>query len=83
MQHPFPIGTQVAFNIEDLVLGTAVVAASEYDDGWLYRLVSVAITRGDTETLRQLATEGDNGVWVCEHEVQVQLPGNATAGGAA
>ncbi len=83
MQHPFPIGTQVAFNIEDLVLGTADVAASEYDDGWLYRLVSVAITRGDTETLRQLATEGDDGVWACEHEVQAQLRGYATAGGAA
>ena len=83
MQHPFPIGTQVAFNIEDLVLGTAVVTASEYDDGWLYRLADVAIMRGDTETLRQLATEGDDGVWACEHELQAQLPGHATAGGAA
>ncbi|MFV0443345.1 MAG: hypothetical protein ACK5Q5_07220 [Planctomycetaceae bacterium] len=83
MQHPFPIGTQVAFNIEDLVLGTAVVATSEYDDGWLYQLMSVAIMRGDTETLRQLATESDDGVWACEHELQVHLPGHATAGRAA
>ena len=83
MQHPIPNGTRVAFDIEDLVLGTAIVAGAEYDEGWLYRLVSVEITRGDIDTLRRLATECDGGVWACEHEVRVQPPQHGNDGGAA
>ena len=83
MKHPFPTGTHVAFDIEDLVLGTAIVAAAEFDGGWLYRLTSVEINRGDIDTLRRLATESDDGVWACEHEVQAQPPHHANAGGAA
>ena len=83
MQHPFPTGTHVAFDIEDLVLGTAIVAADEFDEGWLYRLTSVEITRGDIDTLRTLATVCEGGVWACEHEVQAQPPCHANTGGAA
>jgi hypothetical protein len=81
--HPIPTGTLVAFDIEDLVLGTAIVAGSEYDEGWLYRLASVEITRGDADTLRRLVTESDDGVWVCEHEVRARSPETRNAGGAA
>lgn len=83
MHHPFPTGTRVAFDIEDLALGTAIVAAAEYDEGWLYRLASVEITRGDIDALRRLATERDGGVWACEHEVYAQPPQDGNDGGAA
>ncbi|MFV0442876.1 MAG: hypothetical protein ACK5Q5_04820 [Planctomycetaceae bacterium] len=81
MQHPFPAGTQVTFDIEDLVLGTAIVSQTEFDEGWLYRLTSVEITRGDIDTLRRLATESDGDVWACDHEVLPRR--HANAGGAA
>lgn len=83
MRHPIPTGTQVAFDIEDLVVGTAVVAGAEFDEGWLYRLASVEITRGDVQTLGRLTTERDGGVWVCEHEVRPQSHSTRHAGGAA
>lgn len=83
ISHPFPNGTHVEFDIEDLVVGTAIVAGAEYEEGWLYRLTSAEITRGEGNTLRQLATECDGGVWVCEHEVHPWCPQGRDAGGAA
>jgi hypothetical protein len=68
--HPLPIGTRVAFDIEDLVVGTAVVAEADLDGDWAYRLDAVEITTGDADLLRKLAVEGDGAVWVCEHELR-------------
>ena len=70
MTHPFPIGTRVAFDIEDLVVGTGVVAEADHGTDWTYRLDSIVLTTGNPALLTDLAVEGDGGVWVCEHEVQ-------------
>lgn len=68
--HPIPVGTRVAFDIEELVAGTAVVAEAERDWSWSYRLDAVELTMGDAALLRDLAVEGDGSVWVGEHEVR-------------
>jgi hypothetical protein len=63
-QPPLPIGTPVEINIaEGLAIAQGVLAAAEYDDGWLYR---IDITGGDDCR----AHRNDAGeLWVCEHEV--------------
>lgn len=69
--HPLPIGKHVTFNVEDLVVGTAVVIDTEHDDGWLYRLYAIEFSSGDTTLLERLVTiEADDSAWLCEHEVR-------------
>lgn len=72
--HPFPIGTRVTFNVEDVVAGTAVIVETEQDDGWLYRLNAVEFSCGDTALLERLVDidAGGSG-WFCEHEVRPQV----------
>lgn len=68
---PLPVDTCVAFHIEELVVGTGNVAESEYDDGWLYRLVDLDITDGDFDLLRKVAdVQPDGSAWFCEHELE-------------
>lgn len=72
--HPLPIGTHVTFNVEDLVLGTAIVIQTEHDDGWLYRLNGIEFSRGDTTLLERLVTiDAEGSAWLCEHEVRPQM----------
>lgn len=72
--HPFPIGTHVTFNVEDVVAGTAVIVETEHDDGWLYRLNAVEFSCGDTTLLERLVDiDADGSAWFCEHEVRPQV----------
>ena len=69
--HPLPTGAHVAFDIEELVVGTAEVAEVQHDQRWLYRLAAVEMTRGDAALLKDLAdVEADGSAWFCEHEVR-------------
>ena len=62
---PLEVGTQVAFDIaQGHAVGTAIITAAEYDDGWLYRL---DVLEGD----RAEAHRDEHGeLWVCEFEVR-------------
>jgi len=61
---PLPPGTPVTVNIaQGHAVARGVVAAAEYDDGWMYR---VDITDGDhCDAHRNNAGE----LWVCDFEV--------------
>ncbi len=76
--HPYPTGTRVTFDVEDLVTGTAIVVETEHDDGWLYRLNTVEFSRGDTTLLERLVDiDADGSAWFCEHEVRPLVGGCA------
>ncbi len=61
---PLPIGTSVNIDIaQGHSVAEGIIAAAEYDDGWLYR---VDLTGGDDCHLhRNEAGE----LWVCDFEV--------------
>ena len=63
--HPFPIGTQVVFDIaEGHAIGKAVIISAVHDDGWLYCL---DVFEGD----RANDHRNERGeLWVCDFEVQ-------------
>lgn len=63
--HPLPAGMQVAFDIaQGRAVGQGVIAAVEYDDGWLYRL---DVLEGDpADDHRNERGE----LWVCDFEVR-------------
>jgi len=59
------IGTPVAVNIaQGLAITRGVVAASHYDDGWLYR---IDVTAGDD--CREHRNELGE-LWVCDTEIE-------------
>jgi hypothetical protein len=61
---PLPVGTPVAINIaQGMSVAQGVIAAAEYDDGWLYR---IDVIGGDN---CQLHRNPDGELWVCDFEV--------------
>ncbi|GAB6184525.1 hypothetical protein [Thermopirellula anaerolimosa] len=61
---PLPIGTPVAIDIaQGMSVAQGVIAAAEYDDGWLYR---IDVTGGDD---CQLHRNPDGELWVSDFEV--------------
>ncbi len=63
--HPLPIGALIEFDIaQGHAVGKGIIAAAEWDDGWLYRL----------ETLdgnAAAAHRNERGeLWACDFEVR-------------
>ena len=62
-----PQGTRVHIDIaQGLAVGTGVVAAAEYDDGWFFRIEDA--DGADFDLHRNDAGE----LWVCQSEIQPQ-----------
>jgi hypothetical protein len=61
---PLPVGTPVTINIaQGMSVAQGVVAAAEYDDGWMYR---IDVSSGDD---CQVHRNPNDELWVCECEV--------------
>ena len=59
-----PVGTPVAIDIaQGMSVAQGVIAAADYDDGWLYR---IEVTAGDPCDAHR---EDSGDLWVCDFEV--------------
>ena len=73
MEHPFANGTRVDVDIaQGLSVCEGIITASEYDDGWAYR---IDVTSGDRCDMHRRGGNPDAELWVCEFEVTPKQEG--------